>query len=552
MTGPGPGLVGGVLAAAARHPERDALEVGGQSLSYRELIARAAALAAALGAAELASAQGTRGRPALTGVLAHRSLPAFTGVLAALLRGHGYVPLQPQHPPARLAEMIGRAACRTVVVDRAGLAVLDEILAGVDGPLVIIAPEVAASDGGAPDDAEVTARLAALRARWPAHRFLDAAAVPPAPATPAAPSVAPEDIAYLLFTSGSTGRPKAVMVGHGAACHFIDGTRQRYAVGPDDRLSQTFDLTFDLSVFDMFIAWWSGACLCCPSEGQKVLPATYIQRARLTVWFSVPSVAVGMARLRMLRPGQYPGLRLSLFCGEALPVEVAQAWQAAAPRSRVENLYGPTELTVACTAYSFDAESSPRESAQGVVPIGTPLPGMTALVVDDHLREVAPGADGELIMTGPQLCLGYLDDRERTAAAFVVPPDDTRVHYRTGDRVRRPAVAGAPLLFLGRLDSQIKVRGYRVELGEIEAALRAADGVHEAAAVPWPRTPAGFDGVIAFVTGNGVDVDALTKSLLQRLPSYMRPTEIRLVSGLPHNANQKIDRRALAELLETS
>jgi amino acid adenylation domain-containing protein len=468
-------------------------------------------------------------------------------VLAALLRGHGYVPLQPQYPAARVAEMIGRARCRSVIVDRAGLEALDAILGHLEGPLVILAP-----DAGAPDDDAAAAHLALLRARWPRHRFLDAAALPATPPAPSPPSVAADDVAYLLFTSGSTGRPKAVMVGHGAACHFVDGARRRYEVGPADRLSQTFDLTFDLSVFDMFVAWWAGACLCCPSEGQKVLPATYIQRARLTIWFSVPSAAVGMQRLRMLRPGQYPGLRLGLFCGEALPVEVAQAWQAAAPGSRVENLYGPTELTVACTVYRWQPDLSPRESAQGVVPIGEPLPEMAARVVDEQLRDVAPGQDGELIMTGPQLSLGYLDDPERTASAFVTPPGDARVYYRTGDRVRRPVAAGAPLLFLGRLDSQVKLRGHRVELGEIEAALRAASGVFEAAAVPWPRTAAGFDGVVAFVTGHDVDVDRLRHTLQGSLPSYMRPTEIRLVSQLPHNANQKIDRRALVDLLGPS
>jgi non-ribosomal peptide synthetase component F len=189
-----------------------------------------------------------------------------------------------------------------------------------------------------------------------------------------------------------------------------------------------------------------------------IKPGRFINDARLTVWFSVPSIAVFMKQLGALKPGKYPGLRVSMFCGEALPVEVAKAWAEAAPHSVVENLYGSTELTIACAYYRWDPARSASESAYGVVPIGEPFPQMSALVVDEALREVKPGEDGELLMTGPQRSLGYWLDPLKTEAAFVRPPGQDEIYYRTGDRVRKP-VGNCPMLYLGRLDSQVKILG---------------------------------------------------------------------------------------------
>jgi len=182
------------------------------------------------------------------------------------------------------------------------------------------------------------------------------------------------------------------------------------------------------------------------------------------------------------------------------------------------------------------------------VPIGEPFPQMEPLVADDALREVAPGEIGELLMTGPQLSAGYWRDPERTAAAFVVPPERERVFYRTGDRVRRPK-DGAPLVYLGRVDHQIKIQGYRVELGEIEAALREEAGVEAAIAVGWPRNAGGADGVVAFLGADELDLDAVRARLAARLPGYMVPRELRLIASFPLNANGKIDRGALLALL---
>jgi amino acid adenylation domain-containing protein len=518
-------LRSGFLASCERFPDRPALVVEGETWSYARLSARAASLAATLQAA--AAAEG----PPLTAVFGQRSATAFAGLLGALLRGHGYVPLNPTFPVERTRGMLARAGCRAVVVDAGAAAQLPELLDGLAGRRTFLLPDADA------------AGVRALAARFPAHDFLGAEDLAGA-AGFAPPPASPDGIAYLLFTSGSTGIPKGVMVAHRNVTCFVDAMVARYDVREHDRFSQLFDLTFDLSAFDLFVAWERGACVCCPSPRQKLVPARFVVESGISVWFSVPSTAVLLNRLRKLGPGCFPGLRLSLFCGEALPAELATVWAAAAPGSRLENLYGPTELTIACTLYRWDPSRSPAECERGLVPIGTPYPGMRALVVDEALREVAPGEAGELLMTGPQLSLGYWQDPEKTAAAFVVPPGQHEAWYRTGDRVRRPAGDG-PLVYLGRADHQVKIQGYRVELGEIEAVLREEAGVDVAVAVGWPETASGADGVVGFVGAGGADAETVRRAAAARLPSYMAPREVRVVAEFPLNANGKVDRKAL-------
>ena len=513
----------GFLRSVALHPERPALELDGRVLGYRQLRDLAAALAATL------DSQAPEEEPPLTAVFGHRSITAYAGVLGALLRGHGYVPLNPAFPTDRTRAMLQRSGCRSLIVDHHGARQLEEVLDGVDGPLLLLMPE--------------HDEVASFAARWPAHRFLSRADLVDASRW-AAREVDPDGIAYLLFTSGSTGQPKGVMVAHRNVTAFVDAMVERYGITEQDRFSQTFDLTFDLSAFDMFVCWERGACLCAPTQSQKMLPGKYVNDCCLTVWFSVPSTAVLMSRLRILKPGKFPGLRWSLFCGEALPVEVIQRFAEAAPNSVCENLYGPTELTIACTLYRWDSTRSPAESELGVVPIGEPYPGMTVLVADEQQREVAVGEAGELLMTGPQLTLGYFKDAERTGAAFVRPPGCDAIYYRTGDRVRRPA-PGQPLVYLGRVDNQIKIQGYRVELGEIEAVLRQEAGVEVAIAVGWPVTASGADGVVGFLGTDRADTEAIRQRVVARLPPYMHPSALHLVSDWPLNANGKVDRKAL-------
>src|SRR5436190_9373498 len=363
-------LSSGFLRSATRFSDREALNVAGDRVSYQELAERAKRLAATLQAGAAA------GEVPLTAVFASRSVTAYAGVLGVLMAGRGYVPLNRTFPIDRTTLMLERSLCSSVIVDDASEAQLDRLLASMTRPLLLICPD--RSD------------VADLMAKYPAHRFVGADNLASADQwTPA--DVSADSIAYLLFTSGSTGQPKGVMVSHRNVLHYVKYVTNRYGFSSNDRVSQTFDLTFDSSAHDLFVAWESGACVCCPTQKQLMKPGAFINEARLTAWFSVPSTAIFMRRLGELKPGLYPHLRLSLFCGEALPVDVVRDWSRAAPSSVIENIYGPTELTIGCTAYRWNNQTSHAECEQGIVPIGKPFEDMEALIVDEDLREVTAG-----------------------------------------------------------------------------------------------------------------------------------------------------------------
>lgn len=524
------------LRSADEHPDRPALEVDGETFSYAQLRRRAATISAAL--VEHRGAEGST----LTGLLVGRSKAAYASILGILGSGHGYVPLLPSLPTARMQGILAKCECRTLVVDAAGAEVLDDLLEALSEPRLVLLVDLPGE------------REAELADRHDRHRFIGAAALAKAQAQVddgwPLPAVSGDDLAYLLFTSGSTGEPKGVTVTHANITAFMAQALALYAPRPTDRFSHVFEFTFDLSIFDMFVCWGGGACLCVANPRQRLLPMNYITEAELTEFFCVPSAALLMKKMRGLEPNAYPNLRLVFFCGEALPVTLAAAFAEAAPNAELINVYGPTETTLVCTEYRWH-EGTPQEAENGVVPIGEAYPNTTLQFVDEDLNEVAPGEAGELLIANDQITLGYWGEPERTAAVFFTPPGRERMFYRTGDRVRRPKQPDGPITFLGRMDSQIKIHGYRVELGEIEAVLRRVAGLDAAVALGWPQTESGAaDGVVAFVAKPDLDVDAMLDAASEFLPKYMVPKRVELLERFPLNVNGKIDRRALLASLD--
>ena len=520
-------LWSGFMRSVQEFARRPALVVEKRSFTYAELCESACRIAATIQGYPQFSAT------PLTSVFAHRSPTAFAGVLGALLAGNGYVPLNRTFPEGRTRVMFERSESRSVIVDAKSVAQMNGLLEGAKERLVVILPDLA--------DATT------LKMQWPTHTFVAANELQPSSQwQPPEPET--DSLAYLLFTSGSTGTPKGVAVAQRNVTAFLDYMVQHYEVTENDRLSQMFEMTFDLSAFDMFVAWERGACVCCPSQKEIIKPDGYINDNNLTIWFSVPSTAVFMKKLGLLKPRQYPGLRASLFCGEPLPISSVQAWAEAAPNSIIENLYGPTELTIACTLYRWNAKDSPAESEREIVPIGYPYPGMNYLVADEELNEVAPGQEGELLMNGPQMTLGYWRDAKKTADAFVSVPGQSGVYYRTGDRVRRPR-SSEPLIHLGRIDSQIKVLGHRVELGEIESVVRKHCESDVVVAVGWPVTSSGYGGVEVFIE-SAKEQNDLRNAVKSELPEYMVPRRFHFRHQLPRNSNGKIDRKAISKSLD--
>lgn len=524
-------LIRGFLESAEKFSGRPALVVDSKSLSYASLRGMVCKIAAAIHALQ----RDQKPFP-LVGVFAHRSETAYASVLGSLAAGKGYVPLNPKFPLERTLQMLSLSGCTTLIVGRECFHQLPALLKAADRPLNIILPD--------------TASLKEPPSQNPHHRFLFGNQLPGEEAVSFEENPSTTSLAYLLFTSGSTGVPKGVPVSQGNVRSYVDYICERYNVSEQDRFSQQFDLTFDLSAHDMFVCWERGACLYCVPEQSVMAPAKFIRDVQLTMWFSVPSVAGLLSKMRLLSPGIFPSLRCSLFCGEPLSASYARSWQAAAPNSIVENLYGPTEATIAIAHYRWDSQRSPQECVNGIVPIGQIFEGQQFRVTDSRGESVPIGDPGELCLSGSQVTTGYWNNSEKTRQQFVLlPAAGNQLWYRTGDLIKQDSAGN--VCYLGRIDHQVKVRGYRVELQEIESVLRKACGTDQVVSVPWPVNNGSADGVVAFVSGvRDLDKASVLASCSALLPDYMVPKNIYLIDELPLNSNQKIDRGKLASLLE--
>jgi amino acid adenylation domain-containing protein len=504
-----------ILENAREHPDRIALVIDGESWSYAELVAAARWIADRFPEPSAAEPQ------PITAVMAQRHISSYAAILAARLAGHAYVPLNVNHPCQRNATILQSSGAQRVICGENARDALQSILAEVShagsGPAII--------DCG---DRKSSYESGAVGVDWPPARTGSLA-----------------DLAYILFTSGSTGNPKGVPIRNSELESYLAAAGPLVDVRPSDRFSQTFELTFDLSVHDLFVCWENGATLIVPSEKELRMPAAFVKEHHITCWFSVPSLAYQIRLQEDLLPDAFPSLRHSIFCGEALPTVVGNEWVRAAPNSVVENWYGPTEATIACSRYAVSGE----ETGDDTVPIGTAFDDMELLVLDENLCPCAEGVPGELFLSGAQLASGYLNDPDKTAASFVTLPGSGQGAYRTGDR----AVLGEDgnVRFLGRVDNQVKVRGFRIELGEIEAALRSASSGLNAVALAWPGGAEIATSVVAALETDTADIPAVQNEVSDVLPDYMVPSMIFCVPEFPKNASGKVDRKALgAELMD--
>ena len=318
-------LISGFLRSLRANPASPSLELGDEVLSYEKVWNYAGRITACLNA-NLDPDEG------VVALLASRSIAAYGGILGILGSGRGYCPLNPKFPLERTLVMLKASGCKTLIVGEECAATLESLLPHLEKPLTVIVPD----PGWQPNGGSPVAHRVVL-----AHELAKVA-------DPSDPTVRGDATAYLLFTSGSTGVPKGVAVSQSNAVAYMEYAAKRFGFHSGDRCSQNFDLTFDLSVHDLFTCWDAGATLC-PYTEQTLTPATLVEEKGLTCWFSVPSVAMFASKVGLLQPGAFPTLRWSLFCGEALSASLAEAWQQAANNSILENLYGPTEATIAIT-----------------------------------------------------------------------------------------------------------------------------------------------------------------------------------------------------------
>ena len=372
--------------------------------------------------------------------------------------------------------------------------------------------------------------------------------------------------AYILFTSGSTGTPKGIAVSHQNIINHLHRLDKLLKLTAKDKVSQFFELTFDLSVHDMFSCWHKGAALYIIPAEQLICPMAFIQKHQLTVFSAVASALSFMDKMRLLKPQQLPSLRLSCFGGEKLLTNQALKWQKCAHKSRVINLYGPTECTITATYFEL---TDKKKITSASVPIGQALPGLTAILVTDNKKITTSNTLAELYLAGDQLVSGYYQDNEKTAQAFITlssPLTQTPTRfYRTGDIVYYDEQKN--IVFHGRNDHQFKVSGHRVEAAEIEAAIVSFSNDISWCVVSAQTEQSGNTKIIAFIEykqhssscsastsgsnlglglGNHQDtISALRKHCLQHLPAYMVPDEFNLQQHLPRNISGKVDIKAL-------
>ncbi len=498
-----------VTTWAERTPQQIAVDGPGEAFSYRELDALANRFAHALRAAGVAP--GDR-----VGIHLPRSGRAVAAMLGASRAGAVYVPLDPSSPPPRMRSIVTDCNLRHVVIAPSLFA--NWLSASLCAPVEHF---FLAADAPLPD----------LPRPAKAHGWSDVLAHSSTPLAPVSDN--PDDLAYLLYTSGSTGAPKGVMLSHRNALSFSEWAADLVALSPTDRVASVAPFHFDLSVFDLWATLARGASLVIVDEATVLSGPRMLDRIAsqaITVWYSVPSALVLMLDHGGLEGRGAPSLRVVFFAGEVFPIKHLRRTMAALPNARFFNLFGPTETNV-CLAH--EVRAIPPESVQAI-PIGRPCCGDEVAIMDEQGRSVTDGEIGELFVDGPTVMLGYWNGGQRTPAKHPYP---------TGDFVARRL--DGEIMYHGRRDHMVKVRGFRIELAEVEAALTSHPGIREAIAFA-------ADGRLwaaILASDKDLSVLAIKQHCALRLPPYMVPSDVRLLAEMPRTSSGKIDRVGLRAAL---
>ena len=482
----------------AYSPQRDALIFEASRLTYLQLNERANRLAHYLIALGV-------GPESLVGVALERSVEMVVALLAILKAGAAYLPLDPEYPQARIMQMLNDAAPVVVLTSERSFSSLPQW----SGTQLLKVNDVAQQN-------EVE--------EFPAHNPVTA--------------LLPQHPAYAIYTSGSTGTPKGALISHQAIVNRLLWMQAEYGLKPDDRVLQKTPFSFDVSVWEFFWPLLTGAALVIARPGGHKDPhylASVIAKQNVTTVHFVPSMLQAFLQEPLAR--QCGCLRRVICSGEALTSELQRQFFQTL-NVPLHNLYGPTEAAVDVSFWRC------RRDEDGPVPIGEPIWNIRMYVLDSALQPVPVGVPGELYLAGVGLARGYLKRPALTAERFVADPfaaAGARM-YRTGDLARRRA--DGVLEYLGRIDHQVKLRGLRIELGEIESALLVQPGVAQAAVVLREDGPA-EKHLVAYVTGDSIDVENLRRSLGAKLPEYMLPAGFIVLDALPITSSGKLDRKAL-------
>jgi len=499
---------------AHQKPKSIAFSIGDREYSYEELLVEVQLIAGWL--QEKMPTAGQR-----VGILCSRNFFGYASIFSVIWAGLTFVPLNPKLPIARLNIMMQRAKISVLITDDTCSEIMNEISLEVNK-----LPILTLCDDSLKLKVDKTFSL-----------------LEPI-------NVDETKGAYLMFTSGTTGEPKGILATVGNLKHYLNFMQDRYQIQASDRLSQVFEFSFDASTFDMFMSINHGASFHVVPDNQLLAPGQFIRDKKLTLWFGVPSHISFMEKMNLLKPASFSNLRISIFGGEPLSVSSMKAWRLAADKSILDNVYGPTEATVTCFVQRCN-DSTPITSERNVMSIGMPYEGMYGAIIDDAETFLPSGTKGELLIAGPQVTSGYWQNSKLTESRFRVldhPVLGKHCWYFTGDWAYEDD--NGVFHHLGRMDNQIKLSGHRVELEEIDVALKKAAESEIVASIAWPVEQGSARGIVAFICGSKVDVVDIREKMLDVLPKYMIPRRFIVCESLPYTLNGKVDRKLLAEKLE--
>ena len=514
--------------SAARYPEKDALTLRDERMTYGELEIESNRLASGLSGIGLQ--KGER-----AGIYMNRCIASIVGVFGILKAGATYVPIDPLCPPARLSYIVNKCGIKHLVTTQDKLANIEQVFPA-QSPL----ENILVMDG--PDSDNRSLGSAKLFG-W---RDMKGIATEDAIRT----NVIDSDLAYILFTSGSTGNPKGVMLSHLNSLTFVNSAHDFFGIRMEDRFSNICPLHFDMSVFDLYVAFRAGATVVIIPETTTIFPvklAEIIAKNRITVWNSVPSALSLLAGYRNLARHDLSSLRLILFAGEQFPLKYLRRLKDAVPGARFCNMYGQTEAN--SSTYYWVDQLPPDATAS--LPIGRSLPNFDVFSLDEDGRPVTePGREGELYVRASTVALGYWGEGEKTEKAFVknpLLPDLKERVYKTGDLVSLDSRGN--YVFLGRKDHMIKSRGYRIEIGEIETVLNNHPEIENAVVIPIPDELIGNRITVIAVpaTPGRVTKEDIVQYCSQHLPRYMIPESVEFRESLPTTSSGKVDRRKLSD-----
>lgn len=516
--------------SAAKYPDKEAIVFRDQSMTYAELERETNKLAHTLSG--IGVDRGER-----VGIYMNRCITSIVAAFGILKAGATYVPIDPMSPPSRLSYIMNKCAIKFLLTSQEKLANIERVFPE-NSPLESILI-MNGSDSG-------SRSLGSTKLiDWQEIRE---AARGDAPWT----NTTDSDLAYILFTSGSTGNPKGVMISHLNSLTFVNSAHDFFQIRMNDRFSNICPLHFDMSVFDLFVAFKAAASVVIVPEVTSIFPsqlAEFIEKSKVSVWNSVPSTLSLLASFRNLDNYDFSGLRLILFAGEVFPIKYLRILMKSVPAAKFYNLYGQTEAN---SSLYYWIEQMPSDDT-GVIPIGKTFPNFEVFALDGNGGKInKPGEKGELYVRGTSVALGYLGEPEKTEASFVKNPLNPNVSekiYRTGDLVILDSDGN--YIFVGRKDHMIKSRGYRIELGEIETVIANHEQVKNSVVIAIPDELIGnrIAAVIVPLSKGTIRKEDVIRYCATRLPRYMIPEIIEFRDSLPMTSSGKVDRKNLGGIL---